>query len=395
MNNRFRIVHPIFTICFSFSFFCAPDAQARQPATENPVHKRITPIVLVEKKLNGGQSIPEDTYTRLQIVAAAPGLEVTSYATRPLIFRLGIGKKYTFGSMLKAETGFFKDTIPLISREYESSSKAGETFERSISADKFDFPYFLSGMESSSRVGKFTVTANMVETTSSRVSSLALTLMRNSLKAVAPSAGILTTLTKDSTEVIANTIDQQASMLFGTTVGEEISFDLDLSHANSYEVTIYGPEKELNSIKQYAKPHIIGKWTISFAPPRPSAFSALTCSSTTLNPCDWRAAYNDAVTRPGSVLAFKLVNRIDDLGTMAAYLLHKEWWTREMVALEAAPASAGAIHAQFCRKIRDTVTELGFNDLDGRIVAAAVSKSGLVSGKVKAGLEAQSDCKYG
>lgn len=361
-------------------------AQGAQPT-------RITPFVLVEKKSSGGQKIPANTYTRLQIVSTAGGGELINYEKRDLLFRIGVGKKYSFSSVLRARVGFFKDTIPLVSREYESSAKVGETFSRSIGYDNLDFPYFLSSGDTTGRTGRFTVTASMVESTSSKVSSLALTFVRDALKAVAPSSGLLTTLTKESSEAVANTLDQQASMLFGTSVGEGISFDLPLGEETSYDVTVFGPNKELDELMANGA-QIIGKWTVSFAPARPSAFSSVTCVGGAAVTCDWQAAYNEAVAQPANVLAFKLVNRVDDLGTISAFLLHQEWWTRDMLALEATSLADGALFAQFCRKVRGSVSELGFNDLDGRVVAAAVARSGLVSGRVKDGLDMQADCKY-
>ena len=346
------------------------------------------------EKTNGGIVIPANTYTRLEIAAEpmAADSEI-GYEKRSLIWRIGIGKKYIFNSLLKVDVGNFQDSVPLISREYESSTKAGEVFSRTVTYDGLGFPYFLSGSDGQTRIARFAATADMAETNSSQVTSLGLGALREALKAVAPGSSVVTALTKDSSRSIAEKIDSQADKMFATTVGEELNFDLSLGGTDSYKITLYGPERELDALMKTAgEKKVLGVWRVRFAEARPSIFSVRTCAN---GECDWAGTFDEATANPAYVLSFKLLDQIGDLGTIRSYLRKQDWWSDDLRAIEGAQEEDDPEFARFCRKIRDAISELGLNGLDGRIVAASVASSGLVSEAVKSGMNAQADCQYG
>jgi hypothetical protein len=350
---------------------------------------RVTPFLKVAKVDEGGNKVYVDAYTRLDIQAAMPdGDTKISYRKRKLLWRLAIGQKYTFGTMLKIDAGRFADTVPLFSRDYESSRKVGETFSRSIGFDRMAFPWFLASAGSGSRTTAFTLTANMTETTNSEVSSLALGSLRTALKAVAPSSTVLTTLTKESADKVASKIDEQASKLFGTSVAEEVRFDLDLADNKAYRIELYGPELETDELMERAHP-LLGSWVVKMAPPRPSIFFTEPCADATCTAAA-KNAYDHATANPAAVLAFKLVEQVGEIGTIRAYLTQQPWWGS---ALDEFKTIKSTDFGGFCRKIRGAVAELGLNDLDGRIIANAVAKSGLVATPLANSMAGSADCK--
>lgn len=374
-----------FSYALLLSAFLSSPAICQEPT-------RLTPFMKVEK-INGGIRIPANTYTRLEITAdpAAADAQI-GYEKRALIWRIGIGKKYTFNSLLKVDVGDFKDSIPLLSREYESSTKAGESFSRTVSYDGLGFPYFLAGSDGQARVARFAATADMAETNGSQVASLGLAALRAALKGVAPGSSVVTTLTRDTSRTIADRIDSEADKMFATTVGEELKFDVSLSGTDSYRITLYGPERELDVLmKKPDSKKVLGIWRVRFAEAKPSVFSVVPCAD---DQCDGRNAYIEATSNPATVLSFKLLDQIGDLGTVKSYLRKQDWWSEDMQVLEVATDTSDAGFGRFCRKIRDAISELGLNDLDGRIVAASVARSGLVSETIKAGMEGQEDCAF-
>lgn len=367
-----------------------PGVVLAMPAFAEGVPVRLTPFMEIEKT-NGGAAIPANTYTRLEITAAATakGTRI-DYEKRKLLWRMGIGKTYTFNSILTVDVGNFTDSVPLLAREYESSSSAGESFSRTVSFDGLGFPYFLAGSDVRTRVARFSARADMAEANSSQVASLGLSALREALKAVAPSSGVVTTLTKDSSKAVADKIDSQADKLFATTVGEELKFDVNLSAADSYRITLYGPTKETDELMKDEQ-QVLGVWTVRFAEAKPSIFSTITCSA---GQCDRVGAYAQATADPAYVLSFKLVDRIGEMGTVKAYLRQQEWWSGDIQNLATTTDTNDRAFGRFCRKIRDAMAELGLNDLDGRIVASSILNSGLVSGAIQDGMRTQADCKF-
>ena len=350
----------------SFAVLFAHSAVAQTPpeAQDGTTIVQSTDSFRIEKLATGGQSIPDNAYTRLVIEADPEALKTLGYGKRSAFWRLAAGKKYSYAAVLKAQTGRFSDTIPIYGRDYESSRKIGESFERKVSGDILAFPYFLVGSEASAGIVSFVFDANMTETTGTEISANTLGVVRNLLKAVAPSSSVVTTLTADSSRSVADKIDGQVNKLFGTSMAEGKTFDLNMRTTNSYRITVYAPYRELNEM-EYDR--TVGRWTLSVAQPRASMFVESECSSS----CDWSGAFEGATANPSNVLQFKLVDQIGDQGDVAAYLQARDWWTETVSSLEDGNNQEKDF-GKFCNKIRDAIQGLGFNFTDGTIVAASV-----------------------
>lgn len=378
--------------CFSAEVAAASDKQDHE--AESAGVSKITPFVELQKESSSSfVKVPAGAYTRLEIAAEMPAsdAETLKYLPRNLLWRVAIGRKYNFKAIVDANVGFYSDSIPLVERTYESSKKVGESFDRTVDFDNLEFPYFLAGSDSKSQVARLKVQTSMSSENMSDVAGLSLTAVRNALNAVAPTSGVVTSLTKESVKSVADKVDAQASKLFGTAVVENVSFDIDLAVGTKYKLTVRGPYAETNELR-YGK--MLGKWTIGFANPKLSIFSDTTCDSTCSNGL---ATYSEAIRSPSRVLAFKLVDRVGELGAVRAYLLQQDWWAGEVQAvnrLKTADAGKGAVVGVFCRKIRVAVGELGLNEIDGHVVAISVARSGLVSDLAKGEMEKHVDCKY-
>ena len=201
---------------------------------------------------------------------------------------------------------------------------------------------------------------------------------------------MLTTLTKESADKVASKVDEQVGKLFGTSVSEGVSFDLDLSKSGEYDIVMYGPRLETDELMEAkGDAPVLGRWKVRMAKPCPSVFATTECTTPTCAG-ERAAAYALATQNPATVLKFKLVENVGEVGTIGAYLGQQEWWAEGLQAIGNGSASD---YDAFCRRIRSAIAGLGLNDLDGRIVAYSVGQSGLVSTTVKTGMEGASDCK--
>jgi len=379
----------------------APGDGGRDPEVRpEAVNYSITPFSLIDEG-EDTLSIPADTYTRLQITGdSAKTDRVFPYTKRKFFWRLTVGKRYTTNATLKAKAGRFVATVPLLTMDHESSSKKGESFTRGNARTSFDFPLFLVRGDGAADVGSFDFEVSASDGTTANAASLALNVAERFLKTVAPSSGVLTTLTEDETRDVASALDSAVSQLFSSSVSERQSFDINLKDGHSYTIDIVGPGTE-GSLRNIEKR--FGRWNVSFATPRPSIFSDfLICDPSNSKPlCKGKfepakqAAIADARSRPMAVLAFKLFEGEQELGTVASYLRQQTWWTDSVTAAQDTKAPAKL--PELCRKIRAAIVAIGLNDTDGRIVAQSVVESDMVSGSVrdaveKASLEISKDC---
>jgi hypothetical protein len=351
--------------------------------------------------------IPADTYTRLQITSDHKhnyDSEIP-YSKRKLFWRLTIGKRYTTNATLKAKAGRFVATVPLLTMDHESSSKKGESFTRGNAHTSFDFPLFLIRGDGAADVGSFDFVVNASDGTQSNAASLALNVAERFLKTVAPASGVLTTLTEDENRDRAGALDNAVNQLFSASVSERQSFDINLKSGKGYLIDIVAPQGEgkwtgsAGGTPTWRKEwRSLGRWKVSFAPPRPSVFSDILCAADSGAVCDKqaltqarRAAVNDALSRPMSVLAFKLFDADQQLGTVGSYLRQQSWWSDAATG----GSNPGMSAAEFCRRVRADIVGIGLNDLDGRIVAEALSQSDMAPGSIRSSLRTGSphpDC---
>lgn len=341
----------------------------------------------------GSRKIPLNTYTRIEIRRPID-LEQRNdlqYARRTFIGRIFAGKKYTANVILKSEVGNFKATTPLLTREYESSSATGESFVREASREDFSFPLFLVSSDTKSSVAKFAFTVDVAQTSESNGAALSLDLITKALDTVAPGSSVLTKLTENGVQAKAAAVEDTVNQLFSDKVRESTNFDLLLETGDQYYLEYRGPEKELTV---YENKRLFGKWIIGFADPRPSIFSNIVCSD---DNCSNRLNVFHAATQyPNTVLAFKLIDKVEEFGTVAAYLKQQDWWTQSLTAVNTAKKSDGdSPFVALCRQIRGAISGLGLNDLDGKIVASSVAGSGFVSDIASKKLSELDDCKQG
>jgi hypothetical protein len=346
---------------------------------------RLTPFSTIEEDATPIAILP-DTYTRLEVTSSGSGVvkDALEYTKRKAFWRLTIGKRYTTNVSLKATANRFVATVPLLTTDHESSSKQGESFTRTHLRTTFDFPLFLVRSDAAGDVASFEFLVNASDGTQSGGTSLALGAAERLLKTVAPTAGVLTTLSEDRTRELAGAIDSTVSALFSSTVSERQRFDINLRSGKAYKLEVFGPEQEgkLENLRRR-----LGSWRIAFAEPRPSVFSQVRVCA---NPADEgcrptlssarQEAARDAMSRPLSVLAFKLVGEAQELGTIGSYLKQQGWWTEDVTELQAGSATDNRADKArlFCRRIRSAIVSIGLNDLDGRIVSQAVANSDLV-----------------
>jgi hypothetical protein len=377
------------SIATSALVFSAGTAAAENPVPDQrpePTNYSITPFSLIGET-GDPIAIPADTYTRLEITGDPAKVErVVPYIKRKIFWRLTVGKRYTTNATLKAKAGRFVATVPLLTMDHESSSKKGESFTRGAARTSFDYPLFLVRGDGAADIGSFDFEVNASDGTTANAASLALNVAEGFLKTVAPSSGLLTTLTEDQNRNVAGALDNAVSQLFSSSVSERQSFDISLKAGKTYTIEVVGPGTE-GSLRNIEKR--VGKWTVSFATPRPSIFSdVLICPTSGSKPLckgDFSAARSaaveDARTRPMSVLDFKLFEGEQQLGTIASYLRQQTWWTDSVTAAQDAKAPAKL--PELCRKIRAAIVSIGLNDLDGRIVAQSAVESDMVPGNIR------------
>ena len=358
---------------------------------------RVTPFSQISE-MPAEIKIPPDTYTRLEIVSNHAPAGVIDYVKRKLFWRLTIGKRYTTNVSLKAQANRFIATVPLLTLDHESSSKAGESFTRSNARSSFDFPLFLVAGNGGGDIGTFEFQVNASDGTQSNAASVALSVAERFLKTVAPTSGVMTTLTEDKTREVAGALDTAVNQLFSSSVTERQRFDINLKAGRKYQLEIFGPAVQGDWRDASRR---FGSWTIGFAAPRPSVFSDIKICSTGDAPAcreDLSTARHDAaadaLNRPLSVLAFDLFDSAEDAGSVGAYLRQQSWWAEDLAELDGVTGYAPPV-AQFCRQIRSAIVSIGLNDLDARIVAQAVAQSELVPTALGAAMatdDGQAEC---
>lgn len=355
-----------------------PEDNSEAPKLNDEV--RLLPFT-VTSKASGGP-IQTDWYTRLVVENALSGGSIEtkklSYAKRKWYSRLGIAKKYSATVSLKADAARFSATTPLLSREYESSRKKGENFSRSINYDSLDFPLFLVGSDSRNGVGRFKLTVDVSEETDLDIATHSLALVTKALNAVAPTSGVLTSLSEQSSKDVAEALDKAIGSLYATSIKEAVDFDIDLKNGGVYTIEIYGPRFEVN--ETYASV-LIGKWTIKFADARPSIFSTKR---------NEREAIAEAQAKYPAILSYELVNKLGEYASIGGYLKQQDWWASDLTKL----SDDKTDRAAFCRKIRSAIATLGLNDLDGRLITQAALHSENVPSDIaaKIDLSAFPDC---
>jgi len=387
------------------------------PARENV--ERLTPYLHLERRDGSGCKLPVQTYTSLQVLDKTNLSGTVDYQTRTGFQRFFNGKKAAANFVLNAEIGSARSVTPLLTRDYTSSRRSGESFDRQYRFDRHSFPLFLVDSDPRNGVASFELSANITENSDSGATAFSIGLLTKVVGAVAPTSGVITTLNQDSTNEAATAIDDAIAQLFATSIKETLDFDLRVTEGRHYRIKIYGPETELDEFNPTGTP--LGVWTVGFSEPRYSIFSDI--AVVRFDEDTRRAITNDVFSRDfqngtvgqreciapqnfasgqaqvfaeatansGRVLSFQLVDKVGELGTVLGYLRQQDWWADTLTEINTANG-ANIPDAQFCRLIRSSIAEIGLNDLDGRIISHAVANSGMVRDPAKSLMENDADC---
>lgn len=329
-----------------------------------------TPFLTIAKGANAGTPLPTFCYYRLNVEPRDEGVGKTiAHIPRNLFGRMIRGVDYSFSSLLKVKAGLYEETVILYSRKFRSSRKEGETFDRSRLVKATDYPVFLFQRDSNGQAS-VAVSAEMRRTQTFEIAGAALEAVSLGLKAVSPSADIITTLTSDSAKAVAQKIDQGAGVFMGSTGSNGESYDLALNTGESILVKVRGPKYEIS--KDDLDEYLLGSWEVSFKP----AFASYFHQSVACQPdAELKAWEKKGENR--HILSAPLVDNVPQIGTLAAYLKQLDWWTEAQKGITGKAASDPAV-GNFCRRIVDSVSALGFNTVDAYLTADAVSRSSLV-----------------
>ena len=293
------------------------------------------------------------------------------------------GVNYSFTSLVKISVANYEESVVLYSRVYRSSRSDGENHDRSLLIYGYDYPLFLLERDSNGQA-EVSVSADMKNTQTFQLAGTALEAVTLGLKAVAPSAGIITTLTEESTRNVSAQIDQSAGAFMGVSAANSERHDLDVLSGSKLRVSIFGPKDEVNENK---RDHLLGKWDLGFVPTFGSYFLKSECIA------DFeRQSWNDRATA-GNVLSTPLVKNVGEIGTLDSYLRQLEWWGPSLSQLNGKTANSNEVQG-FCRNIIGAVGDLGFNTLDSYIAADAVSRSRLVGSAEGALMRASPSCNF-
>ena len=323
-------------------------------------------------------------YFRLNVepVRQAPGVQI-GHLPRSGFRRFFNGVDYTFNSILKAKISNYEGSVVLYSRRYRSTRSDGESHDRSILVHAYDYPLFLLERDTNGQAEIF-VSADMKNTQTFQLAGTALEAVTLGLKAVAPSAGIITTLTAESTRNVSKQIDQSAGAFMGVSGANTERHDLDILSGSKQRVSIFGPRDEVNENR---RDFMLGQWDIGFLPTYGSYFLKSDCVA------DFEDnAWGDRA-KASNVLSTPLVENIGGIGNLDSYLRQLEWWGNSLSQLTGKAAGSNEVEG-FCRKIVGAVKDLGFNTVDSYIAADSVSRSRLVGSAEGAAMRASPSCDF-
>ena len=355
-------------------------------SVEPPDRADTTPFLSV-KHVEGTKDSQIDQglcYLRLDVTPVSQG-GVTQVGHTPSGFlrRLTRATDYSFTSVLKVKVADYEESVVLYSRKYQSSRENGETHDRMQLVNGNDYPVFLLDRDSNGSAG-VAISADMKNTQTFSLAGSALEAVAQGLKAVAPAAGIVTTLTSESAGDVASAIDRSAGAFMGAAGSNAEPNDLDLRRGDTLEVSIFGPKYEVDPNE---RDFTLGTWKVSFPVQFASYFyKDVRCED----------GQDEAWARRGersNILAEDLIRNVSDFGTLGSYLRQLDWWDDGRVAIDSKPAKDEEVE-NFCRQIVAAVSTLGFNSVDGFLVADAVARSPMVSRDEGAAMLGSDACDF-
>lgn len=343
-----------------------------------------TPFLSVAVK-QGNAPPSNSCYFRLNVepVSQTSVDEQIGHLSRNRIRRFFNGVDYTFNSLVNIKVANYEESVVLYSRIYRSSRSDGENHDRSMLIHGYDYPLFLLERDANGQA-EISISADMKNTQTFQLAGTALEAVALGLKAVAPTAGIITALTEESTKNVSAKIDQSAGAFMGVAAANSERHDLNVLSGTKLRVSIFGPKDEVN---ENSREYLLGQWDIGFTPMYGSYFLKNECAA------DFETQSWGTKSSASSVLNTPLVKNVGDIGTLDSYLRQLEWWEESLSELSGKAANSDEVQ-DFCRNIVGAVGDLGFNVIDSYIAADAVSRSRLVGSTEGASMRASPSCDF-
>lgn len=321
-------------------------------------------------------------YTRLRIDGVVPtGNDASSaaqfpYERRNWFSRWLFGRHTSTNLTVKVSAGSFTATVPLVTIDHASNKSDGESFSRIVYHQAENFPLFLVKRDGSNGIISVRAAVKVSDLVQSGAAGAALQVAQTVARTVAPTTSVLTTLTTQDANNVAAALDAAVNKLFSASVDEEQWTDSDIRlWGDGAAVKFFIPRSEGDLT---GPQWTVGVWTVTFANPRPSAFSDIEvcfdADHVGPNRCrpSFKAAAVAAEAEVGAadVLAFRLTNTAGGLGTVESFIKNQDWYTSALKAFAAQPTDDDAV--AFCRAIKTSVAGLDLNDVDQGLVAHAV-----------------------
>ena len=361
-----------------------------------------------------------DAYTRLVVDSSIanqdshgnaregePQPEPLTYQGRSALARFFDNKHYTANLSVKVNTENFTATVPLVTIDHVSDS-SGEKYNRVVYHRAEAFPLFLVKPYGGNGVVSVRVALKVSSDVQSTVAAKAIQLVETTASAVSPQSKVITTLSQQATKNLSDAVDNAVSQLFGMSLDEEQWSDRDIRYwgrKQGVTITLRIPRSEdqwqgPESGKDWSGKspdgdslYTIGTWTIMFDDPRPSIFSDRGfCGSGEREQADcWPRRDYISHIAPAEVLSFQLLNSGSNLGTVKSYLSQLDWFTQAVSVLSKKAGDDDV--SQFCRRIKNAITDLGLNSFDAAVVTDAVRRGMPLPKGVSASMKKQAaDC---
>ena len=326
-----------------------------------------------------------NAYTRI-VINSSVSSELAKQSKEDIVFlpykprnafqRYLVGKKFDMNLSVKMKIGPFEATAPLVTLSHQSDSN-GEQWSRSISQRLGNFPLFLVKSDGEASVPTFQIKLAGSKNYNSNMVGKSLDLLVAGLREVAPDAGVLTSLTAESSKNRSKAIDTAIGQLFSNGMSEEHVIHRDFlqwNRSGGVVVSLSLPSSETKDWEAGLAP--VGSWTITFEAPRPSIFSdwkicpanaAIRCAAT--RKLALAAVYDDLSS--SQVLNYSLLAENRELATMDNLVTRNAWYVAAVGAYENDLVKDAAVADGVCTGIQAIVVQLGLNNDDADIVTWA------------------------
>lgn len=277
-------------------------------------------------------------------------------------------------------------SIPLFSISHASGLKLGNSWNTVYAASNIESPLFRIGPNTNMTIH---VTTKVSRDVKSQGTSIAISAVTNAVKIAAPTAAILTTLSKPETTNAANAIDKAISALLSEDIGEEVDVgrlastwapnaSVELDGCSPFIRVTEPPSASLCPTDidvDGGRDSLVGSWHLTFACPRLSVFDEkdiCTSNESSIDP----NVYPDPTKLMGQRQA--IARRVSDAQIMSfplstqttvqAYVLSQPWFT-SFVAISSKKAPD---YATFCASAIGALEISGLNTLDSSLVLRAM-----------------------